>query len=266
MVFPIRGRNWAFSSRWIDPSTLESQSSSVPSTFKELWNRISSSKKSDEKPLNSNVEVVVDFCAHKMNKAWVNLEKAPEGSFKSKLHGLGLKLLSRVKPSEIFLKSIPKDATQIEITYPSSLNARVVRRRLRHIAFRGTILHKKYFYGSVTLLPVTAFFAVLPLPNIPFFWILFRSYSHWRALKGSERLLLLVSDNSSDRDSSIEKENRLQDLHSLNPSWVFQPCDEFERLLQHKDADDSLSESTVSDICQRFKLNKTDVLKYRSLL
>lgn len=34
---------------------------------------------------------------------------------------LGLKLLSRVRPSEIFLKSIPKDATQVEITYPSWL-------------------------------------------------------------------------------------------------------------------------------------------------
>ncbi|CAJ2633301.1 unnamed protein product [Trifolium pratense] len=24
---------------------------------------------------------------------------------------------------------------------------------------------------------------VLPLPNVPFFWILYRSYSHWRALQ-----------------------------------------------------------------------------------
>lgn len=68
VVFPIKGRNWAFSSGWIDPSTLESQSSSVPSTFKELWNKISSSnsKSSDGKPLNSNVETVIDFCAHKV--------------------------------------------------------------------------------------------------------------------------------------------------------------------------------------------------------
>lgn len=26
--------------------------------------------------------------------------------------------------------------------------------------YRGTVLHKKYFYGSVTLLPVTTFLAV----------------------------------------------------------------------------------------------------------
>ena len=31
--------------------------------------------------------------------------------------------------------------------YPSSLNAQLVRRRLRHIAMRGSIIHSKYFYG-----------------------------------------------------------------------------------------------------------------------
>lgn len=30
----------------------------------------------------------------------------------------GLKLLARVKPSEIFLKSISKEVTSVEVTYP----------------------------------------------------------------------------------------------------------------------------------------------------
>jgi len=34
---------------------------------------------------------------------------------------LGLWLLSRVKPSEIFLKSISKDVTGVEVIYPSRL-------------------------------------------------------------------------------------------------------------------------------------------------
>lgn len=118
-----------------------------------------------------------------MNKAWVGLEMAPAGSLKKKIHGLGLWLLSRVKPSEIFLKSISKDVTGVEVIYPSSLNAQLVRRRLRHIAMRGMIIHRKYFYGSVSLIPLTSALSVLPLPNVPFFWILFRTYSHWRALQ-----------------------------------------------------------------------------------
>ncbi|MBA0662639.1 hypothetical protein Goklo_006727 [Gossypium klotzschianum] len=54
-----------------------------------------------------------------MSKAWMGLEKAPEGSFKNKLHGLGLRLLARVKPSEILLKSITKDVTNVQIIYPT---------------------------------------------------------------------------------------------------------------------------------------------------
>lgn len=81
----------------------------------------------------------MDFVSEKMNRAWVTLERAPEGTFKSKLHSLGLWLLSRVKPSEVFLKSVSKDLTGVEITYPASLNPRLVRRRLRHIAMRQGI-------------------------------------------------------------------------------------------------------------------------------
>ncbi|TYH83558.1 hypothetical protein ES332_D02G140100v1 [Gossypium tomentosum] len=40
-----------------------------------------------KQPLNANAELLVDFVSNKMNKAWIGLEKAPEGSFKNKLHG-----------------------------------------------------------------------------------------------------------------------------------------------------------------------------------
>ncbi|PSR96230.1 Protein of unknown function DUF2343 protein [Actinidia chinensis var. chinensis] len=268
VVFPIRGRNWCFT-RSIDRSASESQSSQTPSTFKELWNNIFNS---NDKPTESNAELLIDFASNKMNRAWTGLEKAPPGSFKSKLHGLGLRLLARVKPSEIFLKSISKDVTKVEITYPSSLIARHVRRRLRHIALRGTVIHKRYFYGSVSLLPLTTAFTVLPLPNIPFFWILFRTYSHWRALKGSERLLQLVSDSSASQNSSVAivtKNNSHGDSEDVmrNPSspWVgvLQPSEELEKLVQHGDADHGLSKCILSDICKTFDLNTMDVVKYR---
>ncbi|KAL5670596.1 hypothetical protein ACJX0J_022817, partial [Zea mays] len=91
------------------------------------------------------------------------------------------------------------------------INSRLVRRRLRHIAVRGASVHKKFLYGSVCLLPVTSVFMVLPLPNIPFFWVLFRAYSHWRALQGSERLELLVSDCSDKWKVLEEKINSVKD-------------------------------------------------------
>ncbi|KAK4427458.1 hypothetical protein Salat_1514700 [Sesamum alatum] len=272
VVFPIRGRNWCFS-RSIDPSVLAAQSSNTPSTLKDLFSKIFSSsqhsKTSSED--DSKVELAVDFVANKMNGAWSNLEKAPQGTFKNKIHGLGLKLLSRVRPSEIFFRSIPKEIDRVDIVYPSSLNPRLVRRRLRHIAFRGSVIHKKYFYGSAVLLPLTSVFMFLPLPNIPFFWILFRTYSHWRASQGSEKLLHLVSDASSRPEQSIEmaKDEKVSSRnsdkasdHSTSP-LIFQPSEELQKLLRYKDGEDGLSECAISKICKIFYLNPTDVVKYR---
>ncbi|KAB2079129.1 hypothetical protein E1A91_A06G213700v1 [Gossypium mustelinum] len=246
VVFPIKGKIWCFS-RSIDQSASAFNSANTPSTVKELWKKIST----NSKPLNANAELLVDFISNKMNNAWVGLEKAPEGSFKNKLHGFGLQLLARVKPSEILLKSISKEVTNVRITYPPSLNSRLVRRRLRHIAMRGTVLHRKYFYGSVTLLPLTTALAVLPLPNIPFFWVLFRTYSHWRALQGSEKLLQLVSDYSRAQSFSSE---------------MMEASKELEELLRKGYENGSVNEKAISDICIKFKLNKIDVLKWRDLV
>ncbi|GAB2271402.1 hypothetical protein Dimus_006241 [Dionaea muscipula] len=264
VVFPIKGRSWCFS-RSIDSSAhLESNSSlssSAPSTLRDLWKNLSS----NSKPMAANAQLLIDFVSNKMNKAWTGLEKAPEGSFKNKIHGVGLLLLSRVKPSEIFLKSISKDVTRMEITYPMSLNARLVRRRLRHIAIRGSIIHKKYMYGSATLLPLTTVFMVLPLPNIPFFWMLFRTYSHWRALQGSEKLLQLVSDGSEARSLNTEMKHEISNKMIELP-WVLEPSKELEEFIRRRrKADDSLSNCVISDICKTFDLNAHDVLKYKKV-
>ncbi|GAY31887.1 hypothetical protein CUMW_283680 [Citrus unshiu] len=163
VVFPVKGRNWCFS-RSIDPLSPETASScNTPTTLKQLWHKLTSSEKHN----SNNVELVVDFVSHKMNNAWIGLEKAPQGSMKNKIHGLGLKLLSGVKPSEMFLKSISKEVSQVEF---------------------------KCTPGSPKV--TTYCHEVLPLPNVPFFWILYRTYSHWRALQGSEKLLQLVSNDS----------------------------------------------------------------------
>lgn len=269
MVFPIRGRNWCFT-RSIDPSAAETFSAYTPSSVKELWKQISKSK-----PLNANAELVIDFVSDKMNKAWTGLEQAQEGTIKKKIHGFGLQLLSRVKPSENLLKSITKEVTDVQVTHPLSLNSRLVRRRLRHIAMRGTIIHRKYFYGSVSLLPLTTAFTVLPLPNIPFFWVLFRSYSHWRALQGSEKLLQLVSDHSKFQSSVPSKgkdqdeddnDSKHQTKFSASSPCVLEPSKKLEDFLREGHKNGVLSEDTIEDICKTFKLDKVDVLKYRNMM
>lgn len=269
MVFPIRGRKWCFT-RSIDPYTPETVSSYAPSSVRELWNRISKTR-----PLNANAELVIDFVSDKMNKAWTGLEQAPEGTIKKKLHGFGLQLLSRVKPSENLLKSITKDVSNVQVAYPPSLNPRLVRRRLRHIAMRGTIIHRKYFYGSVSLLPLTSAFTVLPLPNIPFFWVLFRSYSHWRALQGSEKLLQLVSDHTQFQNSAFsnakgreaeDSDSKHQTISSASSPCVMEPSKKLEDFLRQGHKNGDLNEETIAEICKVFKLDKNDVLKYRKMM
>ncbi|CAM8904003.1 unnamed protein product [Rhodiola kirilowii] len=271
VVFPIKGRNWCFS-RSVDHAVASSGASALqtPTTLKELWKKINANA---EKPVNVNVELVVDFASDKMNKAWTGLEQAPQGTLKNKLYGLGLKLLARVKPSEIFFKSITKEVSEVEIVYPTSLNARLVRRRLRHIASRGCVIHKKYLYASASLVPLTTAFTVLPLPNIPFFWVLFRTYSHWRALQGSERLLNLVSDGSvnqkstpADDPTSNEEKKQLksdEEIKQLTPTWVMQPSEFLDKLYHQIDPQQGLSQQAISNICDAYDLHKVDVLKYR---
>uniref|UniRef100_M8BN34 Uncharacterized protein n=1 Tax=Aegilops tauschii TaxID=37682 RepID=M8BN34_AEGTA len=187
-----------------------------------------------------------------MNRAWIGFGSAPEGSVKRRIHSFGLKLLSRVRPSETLLKSLTKDVSMLEIVHPA----------------RGAAIHKKYLYGSICMLPVTSVFMVLPLPNIPFFWTLFRAYSHWRALQGSERLHLLVSDCSGEGKTLLEKKNGMstrKDGDSQYAPWNFQPSQKLDGFLERRGLDEGLDCDTISRICQTYDLDKVDVLKYRDL-
>ncbi|KAK8970534.1 hypothetical protein KSP40_PGU008088 [Platanthera guangdongensis] len=287
VVFPIRGREWCFG-HTID-HTAAQEPSSAPQRLRDLFNTITSRRRS----VPENTEIVAEFVSEKMNRAWGTLEKAPEGTLKSRLHSLGLWLLSRVKPSEVFLKSVSKDLTGLEITYPASLNPRLVRRRLRHVAMRGSIIHKKRLYGSVTLLPITSILTVLPLPNVPFFWILFRAYSHWRALKdkvaciihyeapyfqvsrtGSERLLLLVSDCSrtwrliSNKDSADDPMDGIDHGGNapLKSPWVLKPSEDLDKILVEWNSFGGIKNCTISRICEEYGLDKMHVVKYKDSL
>ncbi|KAH7655307.1 DNA helicase protein [Dioscorea alata] len=256
VVFPIKGRTWCFA-RSLDPLSGSHPSPSLPSpSWKDLWTTI----RSGQRPASENAEIVVDFVADKMNRGWSALEKAPPGTIKSKIHRFFLKLLSQVKPSEIFLKSVSKDITKLEITYPTSLNPRLVRRRLRHVAVRGSAIHKKYFYGSLSLIPVTSVFSVLPLPNIPFFWTLFRGYSNWRALQGSERLLLLASDSPSLWSSLATKGDTTKT--AAHSPLVLRPSDDLEKVLDIDDNEYTVSNEAISKICERYHLDKNEVMKH----
>jgi hypothetical protein len=49
---------------------------------------------------------------------------------------------------------------------------------------------------SIVGMPIVAPFAIVPvIPNIPFFYLLYRAFSHWKALSGAKHLEFLLSRN-----------------------------------------------------------------------
>nr|CAD1825951.1 unnamed protein product [Ananas comosus var. bracteatus] len=91
VVFPIRGRAWVFSRSLELPAAAITSASAAesaappppPPTLKVLWEKVSARGRKPQE----RAEAVVDFVADKkMNGAWSSLEKAPKGTFKSKIH------------------------------------------------------------------------------------------------------------------------------------------------------------------------------------
>ncbi|TVU33437.1 hypothetical protein EJB05_25254 [Eragrostis curvula] len=246
VVFPVKGRAWCF----LRPRASAAAAASAggdgalppPPTLKDLWRGVASAERTPPE----KAEAVVDFVADKMNRAWIGFGNAPEGSVKSRIHSFGLKLLSRVRPSEVLLKSVTKDVRALEIVHPVSINPRLVRRRLRHIAVRGETVHRKFLYGSVCLLPITSVFM------------------------GSERLRLLVSDCSDQwkvlekEDISSGKDGSTCDDAKFSP-WNLQPSKKLDVFLKMRNLDEGLDCATISSICKEYDLDKIDVLKYRDL-
>ncbi|KAJ5028183.1 mitochondrial K+-H+ exchange-related-domain-containing protein [Bipolaris maydis] len=66
-------------------------------------------------------------------------------------------------------------------------------------------MHRSKLIWSVVIMPFTAPFMLVPIiPNLPFFYVLYRAWSHWKALGGARHLEFLLKHN----------------LPKPNPSWT----------------------------------------------
>eukprot|EP00249_Psilotum_nudum_P017137 c26178_g2_i1 orf=154-1026(+) len=275
VVFPVLGRRWAFNALPLADTAAGTQHGEAV-CLKQVWRRLRNAKS-----LGDRFELVSHYVSHKMHEKWIALDKAPVGSIRSRVHSVGNKLLARLEPSESFFKSVPKDANKVEIIFPSSISPRLVRRRVRHVAICGILFHRRYMYGSIALLPFTALLGVLPFPNIPLFWNLFRAHAHWRALQGSRKLLLLVADDgessgfplteSDDGDMQMEPDNgNSVDEKSKNTGkgyqcpWVLLPSEKLERLVTPVDVKcKAINDATIDVVSHEFNLDSTQILKWR---
>jgi hypothetical protein len=104
------------------------------------------------------------------------------------------------------LKSIPPlsarreqqeiDGTKIEVIYPPSIiPPSAVPSLLARLSTERNAIHRKRLMWSLVGMPIAAPFALVPvIPNLPFFYLAYRAFSHWRALEGAKHLSFLAKN------------------------------------------------------------------------
>ncbi|KAG8691074.1 hypothetical protein FRC11_006979 [Ceratobasidium sp. 423] len=176
----------------------------------------------------------------KASEVWSNWGKAP-GGWKLKVHTYGEKLVDRIDFEELALASIdtslgPKisqlthdgvgkelckqqaktHTVSIPLIYPPSFISSVdplasLQQQLEH---RLPLHHRRTWFW-VGMIPFTAPFMLIPVvPNLPFFFCVWRTWTHWKAHKASAYLLELSNKGaihaspSQDLDEVYSKASR----------------------------------------------------------
>jgi len=136
---------------------------------------------------------------------WASWEKKESG-WQKKIVEYGNKALQRIPYEEWGLKSIPPRSARrkredelpgkqkIDVSFPSALIPQdKVMDVLRTLGTERQALHKRLLIWSFVGMPISAPVALIPvIPNIPFFYLVFRAWSHWRALSGSQHIEFLL--------------------------------------------------------------------------
>ncbi|KAJ3878663.1 mitochondrial K+-H+ exchange-related-domain-containing protein [Lentinula edodes] len=152
----------------------------------------------------------------KASNAWAGFGKAPEGNWKLKVFRIGERLVDRLDYEELALKGVDpsmgptilhldirgKGAEETDenkkvilpLLYPPSIqSAESSLSQLRELIHTREPRHKKGFWTWMIIAPFTAPFMIIPIiPNLPFFFCVWRSWSHYRAYRASQYLAALI--------------------------------------------------------------------------
>ncbi|KAL4809372.1 mitochondrial K+-H+ exchange-related-domain-containing protein [Aspergillus unguis] len=152
----------------------------------------------------SNDRSILDRVTDKAAQTWAKWEEADKG-WKMHLVSWGNRVQQRIPYEEWGLKSIPSltsqrrideshGTTKVDVLFPgNAMKAEKLIPMLHKISKDRQELHRKRMWWSVIAAPFTAPIGLIPLiPNIPFFYLTYRGWSHWRALNGSRHLQFLV--------------------------------------------------------------------------
>lgn len=148
-----------------------------------------------------------DKVTTKANETWVAWEKDDKAiwDWKKKVTFYGNQALKRIPYEEWGLKTIPplsnkrrQDITSGKAKYEVLFPARYLPKErvpgiLEKLAKERQGMHRSKLMWSIVIMPFTAPFMLVPvIPNLPFFYVLYRAWSHWKALSGAKHLEFLL--------------------------------------------------------------------------
>ncbi|KAK8080674.1 hypothetical protein PG997_008492 [Apiospora hydei] len=138
-------------------------------------------------------KTIVDNVTARAATLWANWEKKESG-WQRKIEW-GLKsvppLSARRRDEEL------KGQDRVELVFPDTvIPAHKATAVLKTLGTEREALHKKNLIWCLVGMPITIPFALVPvIPNLPFFYLVYRAWSHWRALAGGKHLEFLLSNN-----------------------------------------------------------------------
>ncbi|KAK8052098.1 mitochondrial K+-H+ exchange-related-domain-containing protein [Apiospora rasikravindrae] len=150
---------------------------------------------------------IVDNVTSRAATLWASWEKKESG-WQRKIVDYGNHALRRIPYEEWGLKSVPplsarrrdeelKGQDRVELVFPDTvIPADKAAGVLKTLGTERESLHKKNLIWCLVGMPITIPFALVPvIPNLPFFYLVYRAWSHWRALAGGKHLEFLLSNN-----------------------------------------------------------------------
>ncbi|KIK69690.1 hypothetical protein GYMLUDRAFT_34093 [Collybiopsis luxurians FD-317 M1] len=158
----------------------------------------------------------IHWAQAKVANTWASFGKAPENNWKLRVFRAGERIVDRIDYEELALKGIDpslgptiqnldiqgkgtqetdeKQKLVISLLYPPSLQSgEVSLEQLRELVQAREPKHRKGFWMWMIVAPFTAPFMIIPvIPNLPFFFCAWRSWSHYKAYRASQYLAALI--------------------------------------------------------------------------
>ncbi|KAF2004580.1 hypothetical protein P154DRAFT_519084 [Amniculicola lignicola CBS 123094] len=149
----------------------------------------------------------LDRITNKAATTWLSWEKDDKAvwQWKRKVTFYGNQALSRIPYEEWALKTIPaltdkrrkailEGKEKNQIVFPGLfLKQDKIPEILKKLAEERQAMHRSKMIWSIVAMPFSAPFMLIPvIPNLPFFYLVYRAYSHWKALSGSKHLEFLL--------------------------------------------------------------------------